>query len=213
MFRVLFAVLALVLFRGSQPAYAFEPVETYPKVLREDCRNGNAKLYDECGDQFEVLRQATAAAEKEHKVLVISYGAEWCIWCHAFDAHLKGQYGMFNYDVEGFPPLMVEALGPDDKKQSDELNKLAAQNIVVAHIDAQYSPNGWDVLSALDADTYYDNAIPFIFSVREGKLAKVLSWKSSGDPKEKRRDGFFPYRGFNRDVLLNDLKQIIEAAK
>ena len=212
MFRVVSSVLALVFFWVSQPAYAFEPVEIYPKVFREDCRNGNAKLYDECGDQFEILRLATAAAEKEHKVLVVSYGAEWCIWCHAFDTHLKGQYGMFNYEVEGFPPVMAESLGPDDKEQAAELNTLAAQNIVIAHIDAQYSPNGWEVLVALGADTYYDNTIPFIFSVREGKVAKVLSWKSS-DPKEKRRDGFLPYRGFYRAVLLNDLKQIIEAAR
>ena len=213
MFRVVSAVLALVFFWVSQPAYAVEPVETYPKTFREDCRNGNAKLYDECGDQFEILRLATAAAEKEHKVLVVSYGAEWCIWCHAFDAHLKGQYGMFYYDVEDFPHIMRESLDAREVELASRTNAYAAANIIVAHIDSRYAPNGEDVLRALGAEWQAGDGIPFIFSVRDGRFVAETRWSSQDFPIEKRRNGDSPYRGFNRQLLLEDLERVVNAAR
>lgn len=197
----------------ASAAFSIENVVVYPQNFDATCRNGDAKLYDECGDQFAILKEAVEEAKKTGKVVIVSYGAEWCIWCHALDAHLKGQYGMFNYEVEGYPPVMAESLGANDQKLADELNAFAARNVVFVHIEGLYAPNGAEVLSALGADQDYKGSIPYLFSIKDGRIAKIMVWKPENDPKEKRRDGFLLYRGYNREPLLDELKQLVEATR
>lgn len=197
----------------SGAAHSAEPVTVFPRSFDANCRDGEAKLYDECSDQFAVLKAATEEAECTGKVLVVSYGAEWCIWCHVLDSHLKGGVGMFNYEVEDYPPVMAESLGPRDKELAAELNAFAAKNIILVHIDAMYAPNGVDVLAALGAENDFKGGIPYIFSVKNGRMVGILPSKGRNDPKAKRRDGFLPYRGYNRDKLLAELADIVEAAR
>ena len=211
MLRLLISFLVLWL-SFADCGVSAESVAVFPKTLDANCRNGDAELYDECGDQFEILKSATEEAKKTGKVLVVSYGAEWCIWCHVLDAHLKGQYGEFKYEVEDYPSSMAESLGPHDREQAADLNTFAAQNMILVHIEGRYAPNGMDVLRSLGADRDFEGSIPYLFSVKDGRVASRLTFKKN-DPMEKRRDGLFLYRGYNRDKLLDQIRLLVEAAR
>jgi len=69
----------------------------FPAAVDPQCRDGSATIYDECGDQLALFRTALARANAENKVLLVEYGAEWCIWCHVFNAYINGDKGRFRY--------------------------------------------------------------------------------------------------------------------
>jgi hypothetical protein len=80
----------------NSPASA-EPLIKYPDTPVRSCRRGRAKLYDECSNQERLFAAALARANAEGKTLLVFYGAEWCIWCHVFDAYINGEKSRFNY--------------------------------------------------------------------------------------------------------------------
>lgn len=92
-------LLPLGLYILSNLAYAntTSVVKHFPETLDKNCKDGLAKLYDECGDQSKVLNSAINLAKKENKTVLIVYGAEWCIWCHVFDKYIKGEIGSYEY--------------------------------------------------------------------------------------------------------------------
>ena len=101
-----FMLLSVVTYNAS----ASEIIE-FPSHIDKKCRAGNAKLYDECSDQLEIFDEALRTAKKTGKTLLVSYGAEWCIWCHVFDAYIKGGKTKFTY-------VYASREAPDEKYQS-----------------------------------------------------------------------------------------------
>ena len=57
----------------SVPGYK---ITTIPAEFDKGCRQGRAKLYDECLDQSRIFEAAKQLAAAENKVLLVSYGAE-----------------------------------------------------------------------------------------------------------------------------------------
>lgn len=190
-------------------------VVTYPLVLDKDCRNGRAKAYDECTDQLELFNQARLRARDEDKVLLVSYGAEWCIWCHVFDAHLKGQTTKFTYTYgdgdsdETWTDTLKERPKKDVEAEAAALTEFVSQNFVLVHIDGQYAVNGDEVLYRTGADRHMGGGIPFIFSIdRNGKFASTIDH----DRVAVRRDSLDWYRGYDRAELLKNLQELHAAA-
>src|SRR5215467_14534017 len=72
------------------PSVPHYDITTVPAELDRACRRGRAKLYDECSDQLSLFETATTRAVAEGKVPLVSYGAEWCIWCHVFERYIHG---------------------------------------------------------------------------------------------------------------------------
>ena len=128
------ACLAAPLCASAQDAPA-----SYPLALDPTCRAGQAKLYDECGDQLALFDTAFEAATHDGKVLLVSYGAEWCVWCHVFDRTVA--------------------------KAGAPLATFAAERFIIVHIEAKYAPGGANVLRKTAADTVYSGGLPFIFVV------------------------------------------------
>jgi len=108
---------ALFLSAASAPAHAAGDglVVSFPETLPSDCRDGRAKTYDQCADQFELFQTAFETAQEQEKVLLVSLGAEWCVWCHVFS---------YTVAIDGAP-----------------LEQFTAERFVIAHIDAQYGLN------------------------------------------------------------------------
>lgn len=191
-------------------------ITTVPARTNASCRKGRAKLYDECGDQLTLLQEARAVAKRENKVVLVSFGAEWCIWCHVFAKYVYGQMTEFSYTYASpdAPDLtdtsvLYERQTRDVSGDARALNAYMADNFVLVHIDAQFAPNGRKVLSKLDAEKRYKGGIPFVFSVgRTGKFA--ASFES--DEVEIRRDTADWYRGYDRQKLLAVLKRLKAAA-
>lgn len=195
-----------------------EPLKfaSYPLELSKDCRDGRAKIYDQCSDQMVLLNAALEQAAAEDKLVLVSYGAEWCIWCHVFDLHLAGYFGEFEYtygepgDAQAATSKLYERSESDVRGQAIALNHFIAQNFVVAHIDYEFAPNSSEVLYQTEAYHHIGNWVPFIFVLdRDGKyVGEVVH-----DDVEVRRDFFIDwYRGYDRPKLIAVLKGLQDQA-
>ena len=66
---------------------------TFPTALHADDApaTNQAKLYDETADGQKQVADAVAVAGKEHKRILLQFGANWCGWCHKL-------HGLFERD-------------------------------------------------------------------------------------------------------------------
>jgi thioredoxin-related protein len=197
-----------------------EPVPTLPQAYTRfpasvdpECRDGTATIYDECGDQVALFNEALARANAENKVLLVEYGAEWCIWCHVFNAYINGDKGRFRYTYasakqpEAWSTKTFEE--DADVEGAEELRDFVARHFVVVRIDYQYAPNGAEVLEHTGAAQHFGGGLPFVFTVdSHGHYAAQFEGKGL----EKRRGSFNWYRGFHRDTMLKVLTSMRNAA-
>ena len=176
----------------------------------------DAKLYDECLDQSRIFEAAKQLAAAENKVLLVSYGAEWCIWCHVFAKYIHGETTRFEYSY-GRPDApearqtstIFEREERDVKADAAALSAYVARSFVVVHIEGQYAPNGAAVLEKTGAAPFMNYSIPFIFTVdRRGQYAAHFT----NEPVEIRRDTDDWYRGYDRRKLLAELQRMHDTA-
>ena len=207
------AVLALLF--TAAPAYPQE-ISTIPQEIQRDCRGGRAVLYDECDSQMMLLREGINRAESEGKVLLISYGAEWCIWCHVFQQYVKGHHSNMTYrfsdpgDNETEEVTLNERPATDPTDAAAALTKFVAERFVLLHIENFYSLDGYEVLTRTGADSTFDGGLPYIFTV-DARGRYVTHFKHNHI--ETRRDnGADWYRGYDRPALLDELARMEAAA-
>ena len=219
----LFAVIgaAYLIIASAQTSAPAPPVPdhkitTIPATLDRACRRGRATLYDECSDQLAVFETGTKRAAAEGKVPLVSYGAEWCIWCHVFANYIHGGTTRFEYTY-GSPEApearqtstIYERAKQDVSAEAAALSAYVGSSFVVVHIDVQYAPNGHAVMEKTGAAPFWEGGIPFIFTVdREARYAAHLDH----DAVEVRRDTYDWYRGFDRRRLVAELQRMHDAA-
>jgi hypothetical protein len=188
----------------------------YPEKLDQNCRGGKARLFDECADQRVLFRDALDRAVGEEKSLLVAYGAEWCIWCHVFEKYIHGETSRFEYraafpdapeDFETFTLFERERRDVSDEAQA--LRDFVAQNFVVVNIEFMYAPNGDQIVNESGASDHYEDAVPFIYVVddRGRYVAHIPSGKA-----EVRRDADDWFRGYDRILLLKELKRLRQRA-
>jgi len=192
-------------------------ITRFPETLDKNCRRGRAKLFDECSDQLALFKAAQKRAKAENKVLLVSFGAEWCIWCHVFDQYIHGGKTRFTYTF-GTPDdpnvretaTLYEHEKTDVTADASALKSYVSKSFVVAHIDAQFAPNGWAILEKTGADRHYDGGLPYIFTVTSDGL---FAAKFQPNRVETRRDGLWDwYRGYDRAGLTTHLSELHKAA-
>lgn len=202
----------------STASFADSPTQPYtvfhqPTVLSPQCGDGQAKLYDECGDQAQILRHAIAQAKAENKLVLIVYGGEWCIWCHVLDKYFHGQYRTFDYNWRANTGEMTawemqEAISPNEILEATALNKFVAENFVIAHIESQ-SKNAKKAISSTGFDPKKIYYFPFIMVLNaQGKYVAQMPSTSAIENFEIRQSGGQEYRGYNRQILLEQLKML-----
>ncbi|MET1411955.1 hypothetical protein ABVF61_06795 [Roseibium sp. HPY-6] len=156
-------------------------------------------------------------AADEDKVVLVSYGAEWCIWCHVLNAYLAGEKTKFDYVYadpsapdEIYEATLYEREKRDMSDEASALNAFVRDHFVVVHIDYFFAPNGDRVLETSGALEHLGDGIPFVFAVSaSGKFRAVVDT----DLAETRRDEDFDwYRGYDRTKLLSSLKRAYQAA-
>jgi hypothetical protein len=198
---------------GSETAGA---LVSYPETLNKSCRNGRAKHYDECSDQLKLFAAAAARARADNKVLLVSFGAEWCIWCHVFDAYVHGGKDKFTYTFgtpeeqeAKYTATLHERAKSDVSAEAEALRRFVAENFVLLHVDASHAPNGGELLKQTGASEHYEGGLPFIFTVNgDGKFDAEFD----SSKVETRRDTNDPYRGYHRGKLLDELIRMRIAA-
>lgn len=190
--------------------------DKFPKTFDKKCKNGKAKLYDECSDQIPIFQEALKQAKKSNKTLLISYGAEWCIWCHILEAYIEGKKTKFDY-VFGKPDkpdarfntTFHEREKYDVTKEAKALNDFVKNNFVVVHIVNYKTTNGNSVLKKTGAEKHYADEIPFVFTVKnDGQYSGHIEIKEI-QVKRKGEDFFY---GLDRIKLLNHLQRIKQLA-
>ena len=180
-------------------------ITVLPEEPRASCNGVPAKLYNACISQAGILDEAIREAETSGKVVVVAYGAEWCIWCHILYYHLDGAYGEFRYRLPGWRIVeMDEPLRNVSREDVVALNHFVADNIVLAYISDD-AEDGYSVLERTGADTSFPNALPFVYSLdRRGKAVRImadeLAFRSS--------DGLFSksFAGYDRKKLLAEFQ-------
>lgn len=184
---------------------------SYPLQLDPQCRDGAAKLYDECTDQLELYQAAIATAISQDKILLVSYGAEWCIWCHVFDKYVRGEHSSFTHtysspqDDERFTSTLHERETYDVSAEAADLAAFVAEHFVLVHLEYKYSYGSDEALRASGAIDVYDNSLPFIYTVSHlGQYATKLDTNSV----ETRRDTDDWFRGYNRRQLTEELARL-----
>ena len=219
----IFWILGLILM-GTAPGGAsaeekgqrVQKLTGFPETLSKDCRDGRAKLYDECSDQLAIYAAAAKRAAAENKILLVSYGAEWCIWCHVFKAYVHGGKTKFTYTYatpdaidEKSTATLYERERSDVSAKAEALRRFVAENFVIVHIEAQYAPNGEAVLKRTGADKHYTRGLPYIFTVSSDAR---FAAKFNPSLVETRRDTDDWYRGYDRGKLLALLSDMRKAA-
>ena len=153
----------------SGACHAAGPVH-FPQAIDPGCRGGRAQIYDECSSQFDVLNAAMAEAERTGKIVMVVYGAEWCIWCHVFDKYLAGQTGTFKYNLEGDRYTLFE--GKLEEGSGGGGARLCRPNL-------RGGPYRGSVqfgrvrryLRRSGAAEHMGMGIPYIFTLRDGRFA------------------------------------------
>ena len=208
-------LVVILLFIPFQ-ANCAELLTTLPQTPIQGCRGGKAKLYDECHAQAPIFDAALRKARGQGKTLLVSYGAEWCIWCHVFHAYVKGEHSTFTHpysdeaDAERYSATIHERAESDPSGPAADLAAFVAENFVLVHIDSRYAEDGWDVLAAAGATDGYGNWLPYIFTVdADGRFAAALDHERV----ETRRDTDDWFRGYDRTALKAELARMKEAAQ
>jgi len=214
-------IMSACIFALNSPLQA-AAIESVPKItilpdkIDPKCRNGRATIYDECSDQIRIFRRAVALSRKENKVLLVSFGAEWCIWCHVFESHIKGERGIFTYTYgkpdkpdRRYTHTMHEREKHDVSAEAKELRAFVARSFVIVNLDIQHAPNTLLIMQATGAYKHYGGGIPFIVTLdKRGFFAARLN----SSRVEIRRDTYDWYRGYDRKRLLAELKRMYKAA-
>jgi thiol-disulfide isomerase/thioredoxin len=182
-----------------------------PEVLDPGCRDGKAKIYDECGDQLSLFKAALERANNERKTLLVFYGAEWCAWCHALDAHLNGEASSFRLTGDG---IEAASRASSSSNKSDDsvaqLRELLHKSFVIVHIEAQLAPNGIATLKLAGAEEKFLGRIPLLFSVDSvGRYTTSLDHSFIRTSQE----GTDVYCDFDRSDLLAQLAKILNIKK
>ncbi len=197
----------------SQASHAV--LTAFPQAIDPQCYEGSAAIYAECSDQTDLFSEALETANAQGKTLLVVYGAEWCIWAHAFDKYIKGVHGAFTHtytapgDNEWYTETLYERGGDRAKTDAERLARYVATNFVVVYIEDYYAKDGWDVLAQTGAAASFDEWVPFVFTVNsKGKIAKWFDRKGV----ETRRDTDDWFRGYDRTKLMEQLKEMKAAA-
>lgn len=191
------------------PPVAGDRLQIVPARVPATCdrRAGHTQiLFDLCRDQVELLAEAREKARTSGKVVLVSYGADWCIWCHVFEAHILGVHGTFTYATADGPWTMKEK-GRADKRaaQAVALQTYVADNFVIVNIAQQADGSASKVLRETAADARFAGGLPFIYALDgEGRFAGAID----GSDIEVRRDGDDAYRGYDRVKLLAVLRSL-----
>jgi thiol:disulfide interchange protein len=82
-------------------------------------KSGRPVIYDESADGSKQIADALLLAKKEHKHVLLQFGANWCGWCHKLHKLCETNQGIADNLKSNFVVVMVD-MNKDHNKTVDE---------------------------------------------------------------------------------------------
>ena len=161
----------------------------YPNVGALCPEQGVRDVYASCRKQGELFKRARAHAVESRKLLLIGYGADWCVWCKVSDRYLDGAVSK-----------QEEGSAESNLRLAGNLASFVAETFVVLHIDSDKKAETKPLMKAIGAGEWIGPAVPVFVvldprsgSVEEARLVEAEKPQSAG------------YVGYDRVLVLKEL--------
>ena len=106
---------------------------------------------------------------------------------------------------------MEEKQNQNAEIEVTELNKYVSENFVIAHIEDNHSPNVIEVISNTEFDISKMNVMPYILILNnKGTFNHDMLPYNSIKGLKIRKDSGEEFQGYDRKILLNELKKLRE---
>jgi len=63
--------------------------------------------YDTVADPFAQIQAAQLTAVREHKLILLDVGGEWCVWCHRLDTFFRTHADVAEYLEAHYVPVKI----------------------------------------------------------------------------------------------------------
>lgn len=169
----------------------------YPNVAALCPDQGIRDVYASCRAQGELFQKARAHAVDSRKLLLIGYGADWCVWCKVSDRYLEGAVSK------------QEDGSPESKARlARNLAEYVAETFVVLHVDSDKKAETAPLMKEIGAGRWIGPEVPVFVvldprsgAVEEARLVKAEKPASAG------------YVGYDRVLVLRELLRAASAVK
>lgn len=161
----------------------------YPNVGALCPAQGVRDVYASCLGQRDLFEKARAHAVESRKLLLIGYGANWCVWCKVSDRYLEGAVSK-----------QEEGLADSNLRQAKNLAEFVAETFVVLHVDSDKKAETNPLMQEIGAGQWAGAAVPVFVvldprsgAVDEARLVETEKPASTG------------YVGYDRVEMLREL--------
>lgn len=161
----------------------------YPNVGALCPEQGIRDVYASCREQREIFRRARAHAVESRKLLLVGYGANWCVWCKVSDRYLDGAVSK-----------QEEGSAESNLRLAGNLAAFVAETFVVLHIDSDKKAETTPIMEEIGAGQWVRPAVPVFVvldprsgAVEEARLVEAEKPASAG------------YVGYDRVLVLKEL--------
>ncbi|MDJ0942210.1 MAG: hypothetical protein QNJ30_02005 [Kiloniellales bacterium] len=157
----------------SAPTVAAEPdyftvgdhgLVKYPNVGALCPAQGPRDVYASCRKQRELFQKARDHAIGSEKLLLIGYGADWCVWCKVSDRYLEGAVSK---QEQGSPESNL--------RLARNLAEFVAETFVVLHVDSDKKAETTPLMKEIGAGRWVRPAVPVfvVLDPRSGALEEA----------------------------------------
>lgn len=167
----------------------------YPNIGALCPDQGYRDAFATCLPQQEIFQEARAHAARSGKLLLVDYGANWCVWCLVVDRYLEGEAGVGEEGDDETNTRLAQPLG-----------EFVADTFVMVHLNADKKAEVNPLLTELGAGRFIGQAVPaFIVldpksgAFEEARLVEAEKPQSVG------------YIGYDRAVILKELLRAASA--
>jgi hypothetical protein len=152
------------------------------------CGADEGVRFVKCRPQKAILQAAIRRAAREHKRVLVSAGADWCVWCKVIDMYFNG-----------WSDARLEPAAAGSRQDALALARYVAQTFVVVEIDAE-APDALKTLRSVGIGVEHLEEIPAVF-VLTPHGARFVDMQMAELPKQG------DFRGYRRPAILNLLRQ------
>jgi thiol:disulfide interchange protein len=124
---ITFSIVLLVFF-ATMPQHA--RAQDSPKAAA-------AKIYDESSNAATQISDALEIAKKDHKRILLDFGANWCIWCHRLHDLFESNGAIARELKKEYVLVMIDVHNTETDAKYGQPTKLGLPVIVILDADGK----------------------------------------------------------------------------